>query len=161
MFTSNGMNLYDIGQKVLWARAENMRVCPRLQRHGRRTVHRGGVGGQNANEQARKCRKAPLDLVIGLQHKRSGQCGATRQCAGGWRWIWTASQSWRGGMTCRMSTVYRARRSLLRGSHESARFSVKAHLLIISDTWLPQVNGVVRSIEVLRDRRGASSRRRN
>ena len=42
---------------------------------------RGGVG-DNANEQARKRRKAPLDLVIGLQHKRSAMWRDAAMC---WR----------------------------------------------------------------------------
>jgi hypothetical protein len=36
--------------------------------------------GTNANEQARNA-KAALDLAVGLEHKRSATCGATRQCA--------------------------------------------------------------------------------
>jgi hypothetical protein len=38
--------------------------------------------GTNANEQARKRRKAPLDLVIGLQHKRSAMWRDAAMC---WR----------------------------------------------------------------------------
>ena len=38
--------------------------------------------GTNANEQARKRRKAPLDLVIGLQHKRSAMGRDAAMC---WR----------------------------------------------------------------------------
>jgi hypothetical protein len=38
--------------------------------------------GTNANEQARKRRKAPLDLVIGLQHKRSAMWRDAGMC---WR----------------------------------------------------------------------------
>ena len=53
--------------------------------------------GTNANEQARKRRKAPLDLVIGLQHKRSAMWRDAAMC---WRLAWLdCLQSWRGGMT--------------------------------------------------------------
>ena len=43
--------------------------------------------GTNANEQARKRRKAALDLVIGLQHKRSAMwrdAANVLEAGGGW-----------------------------------------------------------------------------
>ena len=49
--------------------------------------------GTNANEQARK-RDRPHLTSLSAFNTNGWQCGATRQCAGGWRWL-DCLQSWR------------------------------------------------------------------
>ena len=103
--------------------------------------------GTNASEQARKHAKAALDLAVALEHKRSAtwrdpaMCLEATAMKSGWL------RSWRGGVT-------QDERSLSGYAKPSAaRMTVPAfpltRILIITDAWLPQVNGVVRSIEVL------------
>ena len=80
MFTSNGMNWYDIGQKVLWARAEIARL-PALSDTDAEPYIAVELGDkrQRAGSQTQK---GPLDLVIGLQHKRSAMRRDAAMC---WR----------------------------------------------------------------------------